>query len=519
MHIMRDVYMTITSFTKRIQDYSNYKRATQDMNTRYPDATAEELGSDNTCIVCREVMVPWAQPTTEGAPPRPTVSESLRAKKLPCGHILHLRCLKAWLERQQACPTCRRPVIGPTASATRDAQANPRPLPGAGDQQGADGNGPAAAPGNPPRQQGLAARMRWLNMGPVRIGFYNGPPNMVQEALQRRQAAPGVAEAGVVPPSVAQATTQSQLRAVELRLIQQAYELNIEQSQLVHVRALEAELARLRLQHTSGSVARAAAQGIVNPLQQPFGPPMNRGLAQPHPIALTQPPFPQAFQPVSQQQPLGPGHAELPQGMTLPEGWSVLPLQRVGGQVAPGSTWSQAQSVGPPHGLNTAVPPPQATQTETIRTVPTVSPSSTQPSDEERPTGQTTHEQQSNGPQVSTDGLSDERPPSSASGTTAGVPAPWRSAGWNFGTPEGQTASSFPPPGLSGQSSSTQDTEKAQASPIEQGPDPSHSSDSRTEIDSTPRDGSNDERTNGETGSSKGKGRAVEVEDVQDPEI
>merc|ERR1711939_604227 len=32
------------------------------------------------------------------------------AKKLACGHVLHVECLKRWLEQQQTCPTCRRPV-------------------------------------------------------------------------------------------------------------------------------------------------------------------------------------------------------------------------------------------------------------------------------------------------------------------------------------------------------------------------------------------------------------------------
>jgi len=34
-----------------------------------------------------------------------------RAKKLPCGHILHLHCLRSWLERQQICPICISPLL------------------------------------------------------------------------------------------------------------------------------------------------------------------------------------------------------------------------------------------------------------------------------------------------------------------------------------------------------------------------------------------------------------------------
>ena len=66
IHIMRDLFMTIRSLLKRINDFIQYRNATRDMNTRYPDATAEELDRENTCIVCREEMRPWTQPGADG---------------------------------------------------------------------------------------------------------------------------------------------------------------------------------------------------------------------------------------------------------------------------------------------------------------------------------------------------------------------------------------------------------------------------------------------------------------------
>eukprot|EP01134_Creolimax_fragrantissima_P001423 CFRG1423T1 len=93
LHIIRDLYLTFKSFTKRVRDMVQYHQATSNMNERYPDATPEELAAiDNTCIICREDM-------------------ETNAKKLPCGHIFHLACLRSWLERQRTCPTCRRPVL------------------------------------------------------------------------------------------------------------------------------------------------------------------------------------------------------------------------------------------------------------------------------------------------------------------------------------------------------------------------------------------------------------------------
>ena len=54
--------------------------------------------SDATCIICREEMT--------------------AAKKLICGHLFHVHCLRSWLERQHTCPTCRALVVPPENGTT-----------------------------------------------------------------------------------------------------------------------------------------------------------------------------------------------------------------------------------------------------------------------------------------------------------------------------------------------------------------------------------------------------------------
>jgi len=134
-------------------------------------------------------MVPWEQPALAQQPgqaqpaaqqpatapaPARRRDEGLRAKKLPCGHILHLRCLKSWLERQQVCPTCRRPVVVATDTATRV-------------QQGARGAGQPAQG----QQAGQAARRpgraRIFNFGPIRVGFLNGPGHQLGNIVRQMQ--------------------------------------------------------------------------------------------------------------------------------------------------------------------------------------------------------------------------------------------------------------------------------------------------------------------------------------------
>lgn len=94
IHIIRDLYVTVISFTKRVKDMINYHQIMSTLQTRYPDVSEEELTAcnDRTCIICREEMVS-------------------AVKRLPCGHFFHFKCLKSWLERQQVCPTCRKSVL------------------------------------------------------------------------------------------------------------------------------------------------------------------------------------------------------------------------------------------------------------------------------------------------------------------------------------------------------------------------------------------------------------------------
>lgn len=138
LHLIRDLYVTFRSFIQHCRDLIHYKKATRNMNERYPNATAEDLTeSDNICIICREEMTIQADNNSSDVP-----------KKLRCGHIFHLRCLKSWLERQQSCPTCRCSLLdtNPINNNNRDAQ-----------QQQQQQNPQAAAPEQPQQQNNQPA--------------------------------------------------------------------------------------------------------------------------------------------------------------------------------------------------------------------------------------------------------------------------------------------------------------------------------------------------------------------------
>ncbi|XP_022756069.1 ERAD-associated E3 ubiquitin-protein ligase HRD1B-like [Durio zibethinus] len=126
LHLIRELYETFRNFKIRIADYMRYRKIASNMNDRFPDATPEELNaSDATCIICREEM------TT--------------AKKLICGHLFHVHCLRSWLERQQTCPTCRALVV-PTENGTSSSGGQHGPRSEA-HQQGSSSSSATQGPG------------------------------------------------------------------------------------------------------------------------------------------------------------------------------------------------------------------------------------------------------------------------------------------------------------------------------------------------------------------------------------
>ena len=355
---MRDLFLTARSFVKRLSAFLRYRRATHDMNEKYPDASAEEIQREDTCIICREEMRPWSvtspvEPATAPAngqtndpvrrPVRANASERSRPKKLPCGHILHLGCLKSWLERQQVCPTCRRPVVETARLQPNQAQRPAQAVQaGHGQRAGAAGAGPVAqapAQGGPPN-----GGMRMLNIGPIRLGF--GQANVQDLVQQFGDPQAGQRNAGAGPrvyglelgfprlqpqantpaaaPNAAVPPIPVQLQEIEERIMQDIAALRVSQQELQVVQLLQAELTRLRSSQASTTAAQSAS-GPPHVLQpRPSGAPFVPVSSLP-----TAPPVLQAHDLAPGVSPIPSGSPELPPGMTIPEGWTLLPLQRL----------------------------------------------------------------------------------------------------------------------------------------------------------------------------------------------
>ncbi|KAI4091728.1 MAG: hypothetical protein L6R37_007684 [Teloschistes peruensis] len=299
IHIIRDVALTVRSFYKRVRDFVQYKQATRDMNARYPDATAEEISREDICIICRENMTVWRdtrvqESTGESPAEHRHTDERLRAKKLPCGHLLHFACLRSWLERQQICPTCRTPVLSSNAGPP-----GPRSAVGPNVQE---------AHGIVNRQEG---RPHIYTLGPFRMIFG------ARQVNNNHQTAPVAAGGSGTPaPPVLQfrdavtfnsASIQAQLSQIEQHIAREISNLNHLSGQLQVLRALQAEVVRLRVsQGTTGGATPAtdehSRQMLNTSTQQTL----------------------QSYRQVT----LSQEHRDFPTGLTIPDGWTLHALHR-----------------------------------------------------------------------------------------------------------------------------------------------------------------------------------------------
>jgi hypothetical protein len=89
LYLLSEIIDTFVRLGKSIQLFIQSRQLISKLK-RLPDVNAPTdlaAGVDKTCIICLE--------------------EITQAKKLKCGHIFHLNCLRRWLEQNVQCPTCR----------------------------------------------------------------------------------------------------------------------------------------------------------------------------------------------------------------------------------------------------------------------------------------------------------------------------------------------------------------------------------------------------------------------------
>lgn len=357
IHIIRDLFMTTRDFLKRLNALLRYRRAIKEMN-RYPDATEEELAQENTCIICREEMRPWNPENNDSV-------DRIRPKKLPCGHTLHLGCLKSWLERQQVCPTCRRPVtttdrprpagnhrvglriqVGGARQAEQQQQVAANIADAvARDRQNQQQQGNAQPPPDQQQNQQVPGnRPRVFNLGPLRVGFGANGAQIRELAEQFGMPQQGV-NLVAQPAALAAAPTHTPLSGdhlvtantlllqAEAALQREVQSLEHRQLTLQTSQLLLAELQNMRLrQHRMEQANVTPTQGIGNPVQQPV-----HQTSYAHSFAglpaRVHSPILGRHGTSSYTTEIPAGSPDLPEGVVIPPGWTLMPLQRLNGQV------------------------------------------------------------------------------------------------------------------------------------------------------------------------------------------
>lgn len=128
--IIQGSFFAVVSVAKQALQLRAYIKQSRILENLLASATHEELeAADYLCIICREDMhAPDLYEQRRGKALMPRRCP----KKLQCGHILHLGCLKDWLERSDNCPLCRKKVFGhpsPASASATSSEAEPEQRP------------------------------------------------------------------------------------------------------------------------------------------------------------------------------------------------------------------------------------------------------------------------------------------------------------------------------------------------------------------------------------------------------
>lgn len=301
--------------------------------------------------------------------------QRMRPKKLPCGHILHFACLRSWLERQQRCPTCRRPVLETTQAIDPN------------DPNNANRQQPGGQPG--PGGRGIA----WGGQfGGIRVNFGvgQGPEfmqNVINQWEQNRQQGglgigPGMGGNAALP-QVQQGQLQQNIpgavplpqnnqpqqpgqphqpqNLLGLQQQQQGLHISVGMANLVNLHNQLLELER-SLRRELEAVERTSAQvQVVRNLQgrlnqyrgsQPGAQPSTSTSAPASPPAPAPAPAPAPSNanpttttPTSTTTTTPTTQPNLPPGVTLPPGWNLIPVARATTLRVPATSNSPALDV------------------------------------------------------------------------------------------------------------------------------------------------------------------------------
>lgn len=129
LSMLQGTFSSIKLIYTEVKQLISFIESTKRLDSQLKNATADDLAeSDNLCIICREDMFSIDEYEATHNKQLPLRKYP---KKLRCKHILHMGCLKDWLERSENCPLCRRNVFtsGPVQEEPEASQQDNAPPP------------------------------------------------------------------------------------------------------------------------------------------------------------------------------------------------------------------------------------------------------------------------------------------------------------------------------------------------------------------------------------------------------
>lgn len=158
LSMLQGTYSSIRKTWVEVTQLLAFIEKSKRLDTQLANADLEDLmASDNLCIICREDMHSIEDYQRLFNKPQ---SPRRSPKKLKCGHILHLGCLKDWLERSDSCPLCRRKVFDEVIPTNPSSVRFPQPVQA---QPGAVPIPPQVNVANPPDNADLQRGLREIN--------------------------------------------------------------------------------------------------------------------------------------------------------------------------------------------------------------------------------------------------------------------------------------------------------------------------------------------------------------------
>lgn len=118
LSMIQGVFSSARETYKEFKKLLSFIELSKRLDSQLADASEEDLQSDNLCTICRDDMHSIDEYERVF---QKKISPRRKPKKIGCGHILHMGCLKDWLERSDNCPLCRRKVFNSPGEADNSA--------------------------------------------------------------------------------------------------------------------------------------------------------------------------------------------------------------------------------------------------------------------------------------------------------------------------------------------------------------------------------------------------------------